>query len=365
MRVPLSDPKRQYLSLADKIDAVVQSVMSGGWYIFGREHDAFEREFAAYCQRQHTVAVANGTDALEIALRALGCGRGDEVITVANAGGYTTMACVQLGVMPVYVDIEPTTLTMSPASVVQALSPRTKAVVVTHLYGMMADLAGICQAIDGRGIHIVEDCAQAHGAMRQGRRAGSFGDLAAFSFYPTKNLGAMGDGGAIVTEDGEIASRLRKLRQYGWEEKYKSVVPGGRNSRMDELQAAILRQKLPCLDRWNQQRRDIVARYHEATRETRLQLVHAAHSDFVAHLCIARHPDRDALRCRLEEKGVSTAIHYPILDHHQPSIQGMPWRAMELPATNSAQAEILTLPCFPEMTESEINYVCDMIRCVA
>lgn len=365
MNVPLNDTRRQYVALAEEIDAAVQRVFAGGWYILGKEHDAFEREFAAYCQRREAVAVANGTDALEIALRGLGCGSGDEVITVANAGAYTTSACIAVGATPVFVDVERATLTMSSASLAQALSPRTKVVVVTHLYGMLADVEAIQAAIAGRSIRLVEDCAQSHGAMRQGRRAGSFGDLATFSFYPTKNLGAMGDAGALVTDDSALAQTLRKLRQYGWSEKYHAAIAGGRNSRMDEVQAAILRRKLPHLDGWNQRRREIVARYSEAAAATPMRLVHAPAPDFVAHLCIARHPQRDELRRRLETQGVGTAIHYPIPDHRQPALRNRPWRMVDLHETEAALTEILTLPCFAELTDDEVDYVCGAIRAVA
>jgi dTDP-4-amino-4,6-dideoxygalactose transaminase len=362
MRVPLNDTKRQYLAMADEIDAAVRATFASGWYVMGDQHNQFEAEFAAHCRRQFAVAVANGTDALEIALRVVGCQSGDEVITVANAGGYATTACVLVGATPVYADVDPSTLTISPDSAAQALSPRTKAVVATHLYGKMADVAGLRQVLAGRNIAVIEDCAQAHGAIRDGCPAGSLADLAAFSFYPTKNLGTVGDGGAIVTERPDFADRARMLRQYGWAEKYRAVLPHGRNSRLDELHAAILRKKLPHLARWNQRRRDVVARYRDAATSSNLHFVHQPGPDYVAHICVARHPDRDTLRKRLDERGVATAVHYPIPDHRQESMRGRPWRAIDLPNTEHAVDEILTLPCFPEMTDNEIEYVCDAIR---
>jgi dTDP-3-amino-2,3,6-trideoxy-4-keto-D-glucose/dTDP-3-amino-3,4,6-trideoxy-alpha-D-glucose/dTDP-2,6-dideoxy-D-kanosamine transaminase len=362
MRVPLNDTKRQYLAMADEIDVAVRATMAGGWYVMGEEHNRFEAEFATYCHRPFAVAVGNGTDALEIALRAIGCRAGDEVITVANAGGYATTAIVLVGATPVFVDVAASSLTMSPDSVAQALGARTKAVVVTHLYGKMADVAGVQQAIAGRQIAVIEDCAQAHGAVSENRKAGSMGDMGAFSFYPTKNLGALGDGGAIVTERPEYAERARMLRQYGWSEKYQAVLPEGRNSRLDELHAAILRKKLPHLDGWNQRRREIVARYRDAATGTPLRFVHRPASDYVAHLCVALHPDRDALKKRLEEKGIGAAVHYPIPDHRQESLRDRSWRAVDLPNTERAVSEILTFPCFAEMTDSEIDYVCWAIR---
>jgi dTDP-3-amino-2,3,6-trideoxy-4-keto-D-glucose/dTDP-3-amino-3,4,6-trideoxy-alpha-D-glucose/dTDP-2,6-dideoxy-D-kanosamine transaminase len=362
MRVPLNDTKRQYLAMADEIDATVRATMAGGWYVMGEEHNRFEAEFAAYCHRPFAVAVGNGTDALEIALRTIGCRAGDEVVAVANAGGYATTAIVLVGATPVFVDVDASSLTMSPDSVAEALSARTKAVVVTHLYGKMADVAGVQQAVAGRQIAVIEDCAQAHGAVWETRRAGSLGDLGAFSFYPTKNLGAMGDGGAIVTERPEYAERARMLRQYGWSEKYQAVLAEGRNSRLDELHAAILRKKLPYLDGWNQRRREIVARYRDAAAGSPLRFVHHPASDYVAHLCVALHPDRDGLKQRLEERGIGAAVHYPIPDHRQESLRGRCWRAVDLPTTERVVREILTFPCFAEMTDSEIDYVCRAIR---
>ena len=357
MFVPLNDLHRQFLSLADEIQAAVWSVLAAGRYVQGPEHDLFEQEFAAYCGAAFAVAVASGTDALELALRAAGCLPGDEVITAANAGGYTTTACALLGAVPVYADVDPDNLTISPQSVADALGPRTRGVVATHLYGRVADIDGLRQVLAGRDIRLIEDCAQAHGARYNGHRAGSLGDIAAFSFYPTKNLGAMGDGGAIVTDSPEMAGRARQLRQYGWTEKYHASLPGGRNSRLDEVQAAILRRKLPRVDGWNQRRRAIVARYREAAAGAALRLVHNPGEDFVAHLCVARHPRRDRVRARLAEQGIATAIHYPVADHQQLALQGRPWRKVDLSATEAAQNEILTLPCFPEMTESEIDCV--------
>jgi dTDP-4-amino-4,6-dideoxygalactose transaminase len=362
MRVPLNDLRRQSLEHAEELEAAIRRVLDSGWYILGREHDAFERDFAAYCQCREAVAVGNGTDALEIALRGLGCGPGDEVITAANAGGYTTAACLLVGATPVYADVDPHRLTLSPDSVASALRPRTKAVVVTHLYGMLGDVPGVRAAIAGQRVWIVEDCAQAHGGVRDGKRAGSLGDVATFSFYPTKNLGAIGDGGAIVTDDTELAQRLRQLRQYGWSSKYRSTLAGGRNSRLDEMQAAILRVKLPYLDGWNERRRQIAARYGEAVSGTSATLVHTPAGDYVAHLCVLRHPERDRLLRVLEEHGVGAAIHYPLLDTQQPSMANAAWRAVVLRHSEAAQREIVTLPCFAEMTDGEVDYVCETLR---
>ena len=364
LTVPLNDCRRQSVVLAGELEEAARRVIAGGWYVHGREHDAFEREWAAYCGRGHCIGVANGTDALELSLRALGCGPGDEVITVANAGGYTTAATLAVGAAPVLIDVERHTLTMSPERAAAAIGPRTKAIVLTHLYGYLGPVEALCKLATERGVALVEDCAQAHGAMRGGRRAGSFGALAAFSFYPTKNLGALGDAGAIVTDDAGLAARLRALRQYGWETQYRVIERGGRNSRLDELQAAFLRCKLPHLDGWNARRRAIVDRYCEATKGGSLRIVHAPADNYVAHLCVARHPNRDEARRRIKSFGVSTAIHYPLADHQQPAFQAAIRRPVELPVTDRAQAEILTLPCFAEMTAEEIDAVCAAIRAV-
>jgi aminotransferase EvaB len=362
MHVPLNDLKRQYLAMADELDAAARAVMAGGWYVMGREHNAFETEFAAYCGRRHAVAVGNGTDALEIALRAAGCQEGDEVLMVANAGGYAAAACLLVGAVPVFADIDAETLTLSPDSLAEAVGPRVKAAVITHLYGKLADMAGVRAALAGRDIVIIEDCAQAHGAMRDGRRAGAFGDLATFSFYPTKNLGAIGDGGAIVTDSDELAQKARLLRQYGWTEKYRAEMPFGRNSRLDELQAAVLRRKLPRLDAWNQRRREIVARYRDAAGNGALTIVHRPGPDYVAHLCVARHPDRQHVIRHFQQHGVETAIHYPIPDHLQPALDRRPWRAVPLPNTEAAVNEIFTLPSFAELTDDEVEHVSTAIR---
>jgi dTDP-4-amino-4,6-dideoxygalactose transaminase len=361
MRIPFNDLYRLHQALAEPLGEALRRVAQSGWYILGPEVKRFEKEFAAYVGSSRALALGNGTDALELALRALECGPGDEVITVANAGFYTTSACVLTGAMPVFVDVDEATLTMCPRSLASAIGPRTKAVVVTHLYGQMADMPAILSAIGGRPIRVVEDCAQAHGAMLDGRRAGSFGDLGSFSFYPTKNLGAMGDGGALVSSDGALDAKLRQLRQYGWSEKYHADIPHGRNSRMDEMQAAVLLVKLPLLDGWNERRREIARRYR-APQGTPLRLVHEPSPSYVGHLCIARHPDRDEFRRRMQEAEIETAIHYPRPDHAQLALKSHPWRAMSLATTERATREIVSLPCFPELTDEEIDRVCDAMR---
>jgi dTDP-4-amino-4,6-dideoxygalactose transaminase len=360
----LNDLRRQNRTLHREIAAATTRVLDSGWYVHGPELRAFEEEFAAFVSRRHCVGVGNGTDALELALRALDVGPGDEVLTVANAGMYATAACVQIGARPVYVDVEPATLTMSPAAARAAVGPLVRAVVVTHLYGYVADVDAIREAVGPTGPPIVEDCAQAHGGRLRGRPAGSLGDVATFSFYPTKNLGACGDGGAVVTDDGVAAARLTKLRQYGWGERYHAELSHGRNSRLDEIQAAILRVKLPHVDGWNAARRRIHAAYRAATRGTGLHLDHPDDERFVAHLCVARCRDRDAVRNRFREAGVATDVHYPVLDFRQAAVAELPHRVASAAESERAVREILTLPCHPDMTAAEIDRVREAIGAI-
>lgn len=363
MQVPVQDPRRQYERLKEEIDQAVLAVLASGRWLFGAQVRDFETALASYCQVKHAYSVGNGTDALELALVVAGA-RGREVITVANAGGYTTTACRIVGAVPVYVDIDPDSLLMALPEALSALTPQTAAIVITHLYGRLANVPAFREGLSSLGrddVTIIEDCAQAHGSTRNGFPAGSIGDIGTFSFYPTKNLGAMGDAGAIVCEDDGLGQRISQLRQYGWRERYHSVVPYGRNSRMDEIQAAILQVKLPYLDTWNARRRQIVQHYHEAAPEP--LVVWNDHSNtFVAHLAVARHPEREPFRRSLHSLGVSTEIHYPILDCDQPSQQDAPRVVRSLDVTRRAAQEIFTLPCFPEMTDEEVSFVSECLQ---
>lgn len=354
--VPLNDTRRLPVDHAAELDAV-RNVLESGLLIHGPQHSAFEQEFARWVGTGDAVGVASGTDAIELALRAFGVKRGDRVATVANAGGYTSTAVFAIGAYPVYIDVNET-LTLCPASLEHQLkrSGPVTAIVATHLYGQLADINAITRIAREYGCPVLEDCAQCHGATRSGQRAGSFTAAAAFSFYPTKNLGAVGDGGAVTTSDPAIAENLRMLRQYGWRTRYSTELPGGRNSRLDEIQAAVLRLRLPCVDAWNQARRSIVARYIEAARGTELRFHSTPTDDYVAHLAVATHPRRDQFRLQLEQAGIATAIHYPVLDCHQ---HGFPMQLplCQLPRSAAASNTILTLPCFPGMTESEIQQV--------
>jgi dTDP-3-amino-2,3,6-trideoxy-4-keto-D-glucose/dTDP-3-amino-3,4,6-trideoxy-alpha-D-glucose/dTDP-2,6-dideoxy-D-kanosamine transaminase len=358
--IPLNDLSRQLDELGPALRTAVDDVLRGGRYLFGPRVAEFEAQFAAYCGVRHCVSVANGTDALELALRAFGCGPGSEVITVANAGMYSSAAIIAAGARPVLADIDSVTMTMAPESFARCISVRTKAVIVTHLYGRLADIDAVLDDARTHGIAVIEDCAHAHGARRNGRMAGAWGDVGCYSFYPTKNLGALGDGGAIVTANDSLAESLRQLRQYGWTSKYHATRPQGRNSRLDELQAAVLLVKLKYVDRWNDRRRTIIERVREAAGDD-IVLPDVGGMDHAAHLCVARSPQREALRSHLGADGIATDIHYPVPDHRQLALTGIFPPNLSLPATEKAAEEIVTLPCFPHMTADEVAHICDSL----
>lgn len=362
--LPLNDLRPHCALLRQEINEAVNRVLDSGWYVNGEELRGFEEEFAAFVGRRHCVGVANGTDAIELALRAMDIGAGDEVITVANAGMYTTTACMQVGAKPVYVDIDPETMTIAPEAVRDAITPAVRVVVVTHLYGQVADIDAIRRAIGSADVRIVEDCAQAHGARLGWRRAGSLGDIATFSFYPTKNLGACGDAGAVVLDDSGLAAKLMQMRQYGWKEKYHSECANGRNSRLDEIQAAILRVKLPRVDAWNSARRQIYAAYFQASVGTGLRFSHTADERFVAHLCVARSSRRQATRELFRSAGIATEIHYPVLDFDQRATQSMPHRIASKQHSEEAVREILSLPCHPAMSSDDVDRICGVIHSI-
>ena len=362
INVPFNDLRRLPDGVAADLVAVAERVVRSGWYLLGPETEAFENEFAASCGTGHAVAVANGTDALEIALRALGCAPGDEVVVTANAGMYATTACLAIGACPVFAEIEPETLLIDPKSTASLVTDRTAAVVATHLYGNVVDVGELRAQVPAT-VAIVEDAAQAHGATFGGEPVGSLADVAAFSFYPTKNLGALGDAGAVVTTRSEVADRARALRQYGWESRYVSTIPGGRNSRIDEMQAALLRVLLPLLPDRNDRRRAVYAHYVSALGD-RLEFV-GNESELarpVTHLCVARSPARDRLIDDLASAGVSAAVHYPIPDHRQAALQAVPFRHEDLRESERACREVMSLPCFPELRDDEVDWV---IRAVA
>ena len=356
--VPLNDLARGTAALRTEIDAAISRVLDSGWFVLGPEHDALETELADYLGVGAAVLVANGTDALQLALRAVGVLQGGLVLTAANAGGYTTTATLALGAQPLFADVDSSMLvTAQTLDEAVTRAPRLPdAVVVTHLYGAVADMTSIMAWARGRGIAVVEDCAQAIGATHAGRRAGSFGDVATLSFYPTKNLGALGDGGAVLTSDPDAAVLLRRLRQYGWESKYHVAVPGGRNSRMDEMQAAIVRVKLPHLDAWTQRRRAVHEQYEAACGAGARMVGSVRDAGFVAHLAVVE-TDRERARAVFDAAGVRTEVHYPVPDHRQPTVDF----AGSLPTTERAVTRILSVPLFPELTDTEVTRVTDAL----
>jgi dTDP-4-amino-4,6-dideoxygalactose transaminase len=358
MNIPVNALDRHIAPLREQLMQASAAVIGSGFYVLGPSVKAFEKEFAAYCGASDCIGVANGTEALELGLRSLGVGPGKRVAMAANAAMYGTTAVLSCGADPVFVDIDPASHTLDPESLEAVLAAGPiDAVIVTHLYGRLADVGSILALADKHGFVVFEDCAQAHGARdASGRRAGSFGKAASFSFYPTKNLGAIGDGGAIVTSDPHVADTLRKLRQYGWTAKYRNELPGGRNSRLDELQAAFLRVMLPLLDDWNARRREIANRYSRSITNDRIQVPPPRGDEYVAHLYVVNVPDRERFQRHLADAGVGSDVHYPIADHRQPLFRDR-FASTRLPYTEEACRSVVTLPCFPELTDDEATRV--------
>jgi dTDP-3-amino-2,3,6-trideoxy-4-keto-D-glucose/dTDP-3-amino-3,4,6-trideoxy-alpha-D-glucose/dTDP-2,6-dideoxy-D-kanosamine transaminase len=358
--VPLIDLSRLEPDVAQAVAAGIARVRDSGQYLMGGELATFEAAFADLCGTSHCIGVANGTDALELALRALGCEPGDLVATVANAGMYATVAILAVGARPLYIDIDADTMTMSAAALRTAMSPTVKAVIATHLYGRLADMEALTAAAGDAPL--VEDCAQAHGAMRSKTRAGAFGAIGCFSFYPTKNLGAMGDAGALTTNDSDLSAALRALRLYGWGDRFVAERAGGRNSRLDEIQAAVLSAKLPHLEDWNIRRRGIAAIYSRELSGLNLVLPDTAGEDHVVHLYVVRTPNRKRLAAQLAAAGIGCAIHYPVPDYHQPAVTQALGELAPLAEVDRAVAEILTLPCHPWMSDDETTHVANIVR---
>jgi len=359
MMIRCSDPKAQYLAHKEAIDRAIARVMESGWYILGEEVKKFEEEFAGYMEIRHCIGVGNGTDALQIALNALGVGRGNEVITVSNTAVATVAAIEMAGATPVLVDIDPHTYTIDPGCLLKAITKRTKAVVPVHLYGCPADMTAILEIANAHGLAVVEDCAQAHGARLNGKRVGTFGDAACFSFYPTKNLGALGDGGCVITNSSKLAERITLLRQYGWQKRFVSHIRGW-NTRLDEIQAAILRVKLKYLDRDNVERRRLAAYYrHELAGCGIVHPKAVAHAEHVFHLYVINTPNRDDLLRYLNLKDIGAAVHYPQPIHLQQAYRHMDFQLKE---TETAANRILSLPLYPGMENAGISHVVEAIR---
>lgn len=351
-KVPFLDLKAPYLELREELDEAWRRVMESGWFILGRELEAFEAEFAAYCGARHCIGVGNGLEALHLILRAMEIGQGDEVIVPAHTYIATWLAVSYAGAVPVPVEPDENTFNIDPTRIEAAITGRTRAIMAVHLYGLPADMDPINEIAQRYGLRVLEDAAQAHGARYRGKRTGNLGDAAGFSFYPGKNLGAMGDGGAVVTNDEDIADRVRVLRNYGSRVKYHNEVKGF-NSRLDELQAAILRVKLMKLDEWNDRRREVAARYcRELNGVVDLPDI-PAWGEHVWHLFAARHPERDKIRTCLEQRGIGTLIHYPVPPHLSEAYSGLVQPGV-LTISESMAKTVFSLPIGPHMKESEV-----------
>jgi dTDP-4-amino-4,6-dideoxygalactose transaminase len=360
--VPLVDLRAQYASIRPEVDEAMARVISRTSFILGEEVEAFEQEFARYCEVGHAVGCGNGTDALELALQAVGVKPGDEVITVSHTFTATAEAVVNVGARPVFVDVRPDTLLMDVRLVAAAITPRTRAIVPVHLYGQVVDMDPLLELARSHGLRVVEDAAQAHGARYKGRRAGSMGDAGSFSFYPGKNLGAYGDAGAIVTRDREAADWMRRARNHGRATKYEHDFVG-RNSRMDGLQGAVLRVKLRHLDGWNERRRELAAAYrkHLAGATSVSVVVPQAEVESAYHLFVVRVPRRDALLERLKKEGVEAGVHYPVPLHRQKAYAPYPPTPPRLEVTEAAAASILSLPLYPELDPKELARIAELV----
>ena len=363
MTVPFLSLADQVRELRPQLDAAMGRVLDSGWFLLGKELDAFEGEFAAYVQAKHGVGVANGLDALHLALKACGIGPGDEVIVPSNTYIATWLAVSQVGAVPVPVEPDSSTCNLDAARIAAAITPRTRAVMPVHLYGQACDMDAILAVTRPRGLRVIEDAAQCHGARWRGKRIGAHGDAVAWSFYPTKNLGALADGGAVTTDDAQLADRIRVLRNYGQRERYVCEVQG-LNSRLEELQAAVLRVKLAHLDAWNARRAVIAARYlRELAGLPGLVLpVVAAGAETVWHLFTVRHVRRDALKAALLAAGVQTIVHYPIPPHRQQAYAGLGLAAGSLPIAEAIHREVLSLPIGPHLSDADISTVIAALR---
>jgi dTDP-4-amino-4,6-dideoxygalactose transaminase len=356
MIVPFLDLSRGVEATRLELEAAFARVLDSGAFILSPVVEEFEAAFADYCGASHAVGVASGTDALTIALQAVGVEPGDEVVTAANTCVPTVVAIEAAGAVPVLADVDADTLTLDHRSLADACTPRTRAIVPVHLYGQCADMDPILEVARSRELLVVEDAAQAHGALYRGSRAGTLGHAAAFSFYPTKNLGALGDAGAVVTNDPDVADRARLLRNYGERDRYESVLRG-RNSRLDSLQAGILLARLPHLDTWTARRRELAAEYLEALRDCGLRLPdEASGRGHAYHLFVVRSGERDSFRATLAEAGIGTLAHYPRPIHAHPAYEHLA-REGSLVESEAAAREVVSLPLYPEMNDAEVDAV--------
>lgn len=360
MNVSFNDLKPLHQSLSSQLDESVRRVLASGWFLLGPEGERFEQQFASYIGVEHVIGLASGTDAIELMLRASDIGQGDEVITVAHTAVATVCAVERVGARPVLVDIDEKSYTMDPAAAEAAITPRTKAILPVHLYGHPAQMVALTAVATRHGLLLLEDCAQATGAKIADRLVGAMGHMAAFSFYPTKNLGACGDAGAIATHDRLLAERVRSLRNYGQTARYHHVEVGT-NSRLDEIQAAILTTKLAHLDRHNANRRELAADYQRQLAAVQTPSV-APDAEHVFHLYVIRSPHRDELQQSLAGDGIATLIHYPIPVHLQPAYEHLGYPEGSLPGTESAAKEILSLPLYVGMSDAVVDLVASSVE---
>lgn len=363
MQIPFLDLKAPYAELKDELDAAYRRVMKSGWFILGDEVRAFEQEFAAYCGARYCIGVGNGLEALHLALRAIEIGSGDEVLVPANTYIATWLAVSYTGATPVPVEPDEQTFNLDPSRLEAAITARTKAIIPVHLYGQPADMDAINEIAESRGLHVIEDAAQAHGARYKGQLAGGLSTVAAFSFYPGKNLGGSGDAGAVVTNDADLADKLNVLRNYGSRVKYYNEMKGY-NSRLDELQAALLRVKLRHLNEWNERRKGIAEFYFQnLTGAANLGLPQVpAWADPVWHLFVVRHPERDRLQQHLAAAGIGTLIHYPCPPHLQEAYSELGFAAGAFPLTERMAEEVLSLPMGPHLTKIERQHVVETLK---
>ncbi|MEO8285681.1 MAG: DegT/DnrJ/EryC1/StrS family aminotransferase [Chloroflexota bacterium] len=361
MQVKFVDLQRQYQAIKPEIDEAIAAAIARTDFILGEDVVRFEEEFAEYCETEYAVGIDNGATALELAMRALGIGAGDEVIVPANSFIASASAVSLIGATPVFIDVDPLTYTIDVQQLSSRITSRTKAIMPVHLYGQPADMDPIMAIAKRHGLFVIEDACQAHGALYKGRRAGSIGDIAAFSFYPGKNLGAYGDGGAVVTNDASIAATLKILRNCGQSEKYNHVTLSG-NHRLDTIQAAVLRVKLRYLDEWNTMRRHWAKLYDELIPSADvIKPVQPPYAESVYHLYVIHVEGRDALQAYLAERGISTGIHYPLPIHLQPAYRDMGHKVGDFPVTERLALLSLSLPIFAELTIAELEFVEDCI----
>jgi len=363
MKVDIFTLKRQYEQIKDELREPIEKVMAQGAFILGEEVGLFEKEFASYCGVKHGIGVNSGTDALFLTCLACGIGKGDEVITPAYTYIATSFGISMAGAVPVFADIEEKAYNIDPAKIEKAITKKTKAILLVHLYGHPADMDHIMRIAKKHKLKVIEDCAQAHGALYKNKKAGSFGDAACFSFYPTKNLGAFGDGGMVITDSEEIRDRMLLLRDYGRKGRYENIIKGY-NSRLDTLQAAILRIKFKYLDKWNEKRRDIAGLYAKLFKESKADIALPCEADYAKHVYhqyVVRIKDRAGAVKKLADKGLNLLIHYPIPIHLQECYRELGYEKGDFPVAEKCCEEVMSLPMYPELTGEEVKYVVDTV----